>query len=80
MRDMYGLGLINLKIDQHSYYEHQSLVDAKAEAHRLARTLNGRIVIYAPIFVIEPPKPQTEARLDLPRDVRELFTDDDLPF
>lgn len=73
---MTGDGVIVMRLDNgHGpFYEHTSLVGARAEAHRLAREVGGEFVIYVPVAVVKSASIQERA-VEI-RDAR--F--DDLPF
>lgn len=77
---MKGYGLICLKVDQHTFHEHQNLVAARAEANRLADTLQSAIVVYVPVLRVEPPKRTIETPVIPDADTMELLRGDDLPF
>jgi hypothetical protein len=52
---MNGLKPICLLLRNHRFYEHETVVSAKAEAERLATTLEGITVVYVPVAIVTPP-------------------------
>lgn len=77
---MQGNGLICLKINQHSFHEHASLTAARAEAHRLADTLQAEIVVYVPVLLVAPPKRTNESPILPDADTLDLLRGETLPF
>lgn len=74
---MKGDGVIVVRLENsHSFHEHQGLGAAKAEAHRLARTVGGTFVVYVPVAIIEQTPPTQETVVQIPG----VDIDDDLPF
>jgi hypothetical protein len=83
---MTGKKIIIVNVENsYQFHEHALLEDAKAEAHRLARSVRGKFVIYAPIMVVER-APETTETLIAPEGMFSHFRtamvadDDDLPF
>jgi hypothetical protein len=73
---MKGNGVIIVRLENsYNYYEHMSLLNAKAEAHRLAESIGGKFVVYVPVVLVErTPKTQETPVKDWHGE------DDDLPF
>ena len=75
-----GRGPIVLRLNNnYGFYEHSSIVNAKAEATRLVEQLGGRFVVYVPVAIIEPqPKVLTTDLVseEIARELDEI----DLPF
>ena len=79
---MNGKGPICLRLQNHSFHEHDSLESARREAHRLADATQAAVVVYVPVLIVRPPQRTVEAYL-ITRDQldhMERITDDDLPF
>ena len=62
----------------HDYHEHASVEQAKQEGHRLARTVDGDFVVYAPVAIIRRTQPTVEETVSIPGTQAEM--DDDIPF
>ncbi len=81
---MNGTGVIVMRISNggsdngHRYHEHASLQSAKAEAHRLAATIDGDFVVYVPVAVIRKTPPTIAELVQIP-DCR-VDINDELPF
>lgn len=58
----------------HVYHEHTSTDAAKAEAHRLAKRLGGKMVVYLPLVIIERTPETTETP------ITQIGAPDEYPF
>lgn len=73
---MKGDGVIVVRLENsHNFHEHQSLMAARAEAHRLARSVGGTFAIYVPVALVEQTPPTQETPVNI---ADAQF--DDLPF
>lgn len=76
---MNGKGLICLRLVNHSFHEHGDFRTARAEANRLAESLQSAVVVYVPVLMVEPPRRTVETPLPVGADVRDLLLDSEIP-